>query len=163
MSSVRVCLVCKTENPTSAAKCSSCGAPLRISQTVALPKTESSFSRDYNFQEVELAPGKVALYFVGKQHPLIIRAGAGVILGRAGTEAPLPVIDLTEYRAGLLGVSRQHAILRPIPDGYVIEDLDSTNGTFVNEERVTSGAPHLLQNSDQIRLGGLVIFIRFTL
>jgi len=162
VSNVRMCLVCKAENPASAGTCSSCGAPLRMSQTMALSKTESNFSRDYNFQDVELAPGKVALYFVGKQYPLIIRAGDGVILGRTGTEAPLPVIDLTEYRAGLLGVSRQHAVLRPVPNGYVIEDLNSTNGTFVNDEPVTSDAPRTLKDKDQIRLGGLVLFVRFS-
>jgi pSer/pThr/pTyr-binding forkhead associated (FHA) protein len=33
-------------------------------------------------------------------------------------------------------VSRFHAELRPEPAGYVIVDLNSQNGTWVNEERV---------------------------
>lgn len=33
-------------------------------------------------------------------------------------------------------VSRQHAALEVAPEGVVVEDLDSSNGTFVNGERV---------------------------
>lgn len=52
------------------------------------------------------------------------------------------------------GVSRQHARIF-FQDGlYVIEDLNSSNGTFVNEQQIT--APAHLQPEDRIRLGKLV-------
>jgi pSer/pThr/pTyr-binding forkhead associated (FHA) protein len=38
-------------------------------------------------------------------------------------------------------VSRRHAMLRPSGESVVVEDLDSTNGTFVN--RGTDPRPHL--------------------
>jgi transcriptional regulator with XRE-family HTH domain len=47
-------------------------------------------------------------------------------------------------------VSRFHAILNKTDEGYVIEDKDSTNGTFVNQERVKQ---HLLKNGDEVQLG----------
>ena len=37
------------------------------------------------------------------------------------------------------GLSRQHARMMPIEDGLLIEDLGSTNGTFVNGKRVLRG------------------------
>jgi predicted component of type VI protein secretion system len=47
-------------------------------------------------------------------------------------------------------VSRQHARLTRTPGGYVLEDLGSTNGTFVNNERLTS--PQVLHSGDLIGL-----------
>jgi Mg-chelatase subunit ChlD len=47
-------------------------------------------------------------------------------------------------------VSSQHCRIRPEPEGFVMHDLNSTNGTFVNDRRVTR---HLLAEGDQIRIG----------
>lgn len=47
-------------------------------------------------------------------------------------------------------VSRKHSRLTYSPQGYVLEDLGSTNGTFVNAERLSG--PHLLIPGDQIGL-----------
>jgi predicted component of type VI protein secretion system len=48
-------------------------------------------------------------------------------------------------------VSRQHSRLTRTPSGYVLEDLGSTNGTFVNGERLV--APRVLNPGDLIALG----------
>jgi diguanylate cyclase (GGDEF)-like protein len=47
--------------------------------------------------------------------------------------------------------SRNHAELFCQEDSLVINDLDSTNGTFVNRERITG--PRVLRSNDQIRIG----------
>jgi len=51
-------------------------------------------------------------------------------------------------------VSRQHACIKCQGDLTVIEDMGSTNGTFVNGMRLTS--PHTLDNGDVISLGDAV-------
>jgi len=48
-------------------------------------------------------------------------------------------------------VSRQHARLVLGPNGYSVEDTQSSNGTFVNDERITR--PRALQTGDAIRIG----------
>lgn len=48
-------------------------------------------------------------------------------------------------------ISRQHSRLTRTPGGYVLEDLGSTNGTFVNGERLM--APRVLNPGDLIALG----------
>jgi hypothetical protein len=53
-------------------------------------------------------------------------------------------------------VSRQHARLVLRGGLMVLEDLGSTNGTFVNGMRLM--APHTLANGDQISLGDAVTF-----
>jgi hypothetical protein len=49
------------------------------------------------------------------------------------------------------GVSRQHASITWSGTDYVIEDLNSANGTFVNGERISG--PHPLKGGDVIGLG----------
>ena len=48
-------------------------------------------------------------------------------------------------------ISRQHARLTRTPGGYVLEDLGSTNGSFVNGERMV--APRVLASGDLLGLG----------
>jgi pSer/pThr/pTyr-binding forkhead associated (FHA) protein len=48
------------------------------------------------------------------------------------------------------GVSRQHAQIDRTPTGYVLEDLGSANGTFLNEMVVTR---EVLGNDDVVRIG----------
>ena len=48
-------------------------------------------------------------------------------------------------------VSTRHALLEPRPDGLWVEDVGSTNGTFVNGARVTTA--RLLHPGDVVRIG----------
>jgi diguanylate cyclase (GGDEF)-like protein len=51
-------------------------------------------------------------------------------------------------------VSRRHAVVQRAGPVYLIRDLDSTNGTFVNDERVTERG---LKDGDQISIGKTVL------
>lgn len=55
--------------------------------------------------------------------------------------------------------SRVHAEIHCRADLVVIVDLGSTNGTFVNRERLTQ--PHVLRPEDQIRIGQYVATVAF--
>jgi hypothetical protein len=48
-------------------------------------------------------------------------------------------------------LSRVHARVRATSNGYIIEDLGSTNGTFINDARISGPAP--VRPGDKIRLG----------
>lgn len=52
-------------------------------------------------------------------------------------------------------VSSRHARIFRTPEGFVLEDLQSRNGTFVNGERVTE--PRLLVKDDLVRFGKVVL------
>ena len=47
-------------------------------------------------------------------------------------------------------VSSHHACVFRDGDRYVVEDLDSTNGTFVNDQRVQKA---MLNTGDRLRIG----------
>jgi|YNPNPStandDraft_1061719.scaffolds.fasta_scaffold04766_3 ABC-type multidrug transport system ATPase subunit/pSer/pThr/pTyr-binding forkhead associated (FHA) protein len=48
-------------------------------------------------------------------------------------------------------VSWRHARLERVPEGHILTDLNSTNGTFVNGRRIT--APYLLRQGDEVQIG----------
>jgi hypothetical protein len=50
-------------------------------------------------------------------------------------------------------VSRHHADVRPAGDGFVLVDLASTNGTRVNNVRISE---HVLADGDELRFGNTV-------
>ena len=48
-------------------------------------------------------------------------------------------------------VSSRHCALTETPQGFVLEDLGSSNGTYVNGQRLTAPTP--VRRSDRITLG----------
>ncbi|MEO6436429.1 MAG: ATP-binding protein, partial [Tepidisphaeraceae bacterium] len=66
---------------------------------------------------------------------------APTLVGRESRQ--LPLLDST--------VSRRHAELVPSDDGWVLRDLGSSNGTYINGLRVTNR--YQLKLGDQIRVG----------
>jgi hypothetical protein len=64
--------------------------------------------------------------------------------------------DQCEVQVEGTWVSRRHARIAWTGTEYIVEDLGSTNGTFVNGERVVG--PHALQSGDRLQLGDQVEF-----
>ncbi len=90
---------------------------------------------------------------------LVIRAGpqAGEVLEFPADQAiirlgrsPANDMVLQDKQA-----SRYHAQISRHEAGFLIRDLDSTNGTFVNEKQLTGPRP--LQPGDRIRIGEVVV------
>ena len=55
-------------------------------------------------------------------------------------------------------VSQMHARIFPRGDQVVVEDLGSTNGTYLNRQRLTS--PAELQRGDKVKIGKTVLEMR---
>lgn len=97
--------------------------------------------------------------------------GAAVLVVRR-TDEPMQVVDLgdgtftigrgseNDLRVDDKFVSRRHAQIRLASHGYVLEDLGSKNGTYVNGVRIGIG-PQPLCDGDQITLGTGVITVQF--
>lgn len=74
-----------------------------------------------------------------------LEVGSTVTIGRDATcEIAFPEVP---------SLSRAHARVRYTDDGVVVEDLGSTNGTFVNDRRVSGGI--FLASGDRIQFGAL--------
>lgn len=57
-----------------------------------------------------------------------------------------------------LAVSGRHAVIKKMMNVYVIEDLNSTNGTFVNERKIDK---YELLDGDQVIIGKHSLFFRY--
>lgn len=64
-------------------------------------------------------------------------------------ESTMQVVDVE--------VSRNHAEIRLLNTSFVLIDLQSTNGTYVNGQRVQE---HTLQNFDQIKIGSTILLFQ---
>lgn len=55
-------------------------------------------------------------------------------------------------------ISQHHLRIAPDPAGVSVEDLGSTNGTYLNRQRVTSRT--IASPGDQVQLGSIVMELR---
>jgi serine/threonine protein kinase len=75
-----------------------------------------------------------------------------IVIGRAYKDAR-PDIDLGPYGGSQAGVSRLHSRLVRHGDEWSVEDLGSTNGTFVNGAKVAPHQKKRVKSGDIIRCG----------
>jgi pSer/pThr/pTyr-binding forkhead associated (FHA) protein len=107
-----------------------------------------------------LQPDLIALHLPGLQAPIIIQGEDNIVLGR-GEEADLVLTDI-EFDAdpqALMSVSRKHAAIHRTDAGFFLEDLNSTNGTWLNGRILIPGQPYRLRSADQVRLGEQILYV----
>ena len=75
----------------------------------------------------------------------VVTLGSGALVVGRETGCELELVDDS--------VSRRHAVLRPTPGGYTVIDLDSTNGTYVNDVRIET---RQLEPGDRLRFGNQI-------
>jgi hypothetical protein len=91
-----------------------------------------------------------------------LRLERGVQLGRLDAGSDIyPDVDLSEDTPTNNAVSRRHARLFVRDNVLMIEDLDSLNGTFVNDERLPPFLAVTLGGEDCLKLGSLEIKVLF--
>ena len=84
--------------------------------------------------------GTMFIVFQGRRIPIASR----ITIGRDPTNS----ITLDDML-----VSRFHAVVQKVRSDYFIEDLDSTNGTYVNGERIPANKYVRLAPSDTVLIG----------
>jgi hypothetical protein len=147
-------------------KCSKCGKTTiveikrRVDSTIVMSPLPSFARGDASSSSLHLPPpdpglrlperAKVVLSILsgpskGESHTI---AKPRVTLGRKGADIPLNDPE----------ISRHHCLLE-VRDTYInLKDLDSTNGTFYDEERVRAA---MLRDGTEFRIGGSLIRVNF--
>ena len=129
-----VCARCGHHEPGRARFCSSCGAPLAADDdetTLTLPAVEAADVEDELERYLEGLPaGRRAARRPARARTPARRTASS---GRSPPSAaiPTPTIFLDD-----ITVSRRHVEIDRDDDGYVLRDVGSLNGTYVNRERV---------------------------
>ncbi len=145
------CPACGSEIEAGDAFCSTCGFAL---QAVAVPSA---------------APAPAAKPAAAGPRLIVSASGAEIPLPdkdeiTVGREDPVsgifPDVDLTPHGGEEGGVSRRHARLIRESGQYYVEDLDSTNFTFVNQQKLTPKARQQVGEGDEIRFGRVALELR---
>lgn len=163
----KFCAACKNKNPFDAVFCAYCGAPFLDDQSPRTTRrvTENvAFSeRDAEILEAITPPPGIVFYVYGESAPMEPRMDEELVLGRKTDNAPgqESLVDLSPYGAFAMGVSRRHARIRKIAIGYEITDLDSSNGTWLNEHRIVPNKPYILDSGAKIRVGKLILVVTY--
>lgn len=156
------CPDCNANNLIGALVCEQCGADLyeALLERVATGQLASSSARDLPAVGVSPSSNPVVVYISGSEAPLALERRAGLVIGRGTREEGIDV-DMTAYGGQDLGVSRRHARFDAHSDPPTITDLDSVNGTFVNEVRLPANQAVVLRSGDEVRLGRMVLRVYF--
>jgi pSer/pThr/pTyr-binding forkhead associated (FHA) protein len=71
-----------------------------------------------------------------------------------------PLCDLRFDAERDRDVSARHAEIRAAGEAWVVRDLGSTNGTFLNDAPMAPNSTVALRDRTRIRLGNVLIFFR---
>jgi hypothetical protein len=173
------CPACKMRNEPGAIVCTYCNTPLPSSEerqktrvlrnlrevTGALPNSFDDFldappvSKE-RFMDFEIPSKGIVLINLEDGQPVAMAEEKTFILGRASAEIKTkePLIDLTSLGIDY-GVSRTHALFVKTKDGYQITDLDSSNGTWIENERLVPQKPYDVESGSRIRMGRLNMLV----
>ncbi len=147
------------ENPDGSMFCDQCGEALSASAATsgasynAAPDATSPGTGAG--APMTPAPASVAAKLMLKDGTVFPLEGKSEFL--VGREDPVsniyPDIDLTEHRGEEDGVSRMHAKIYAQGSQYLIEDLNSTNATYLNRQKLAAKTPTQIKDGDEVRFG----------
>ena len=144
------CNQCGHRNPPGSNFCSSCGAALD-----QVPSDDTTMTIVFNAAEDRELEEELSVAVDE------LPEGAGLLVVRKGPNAGSKyILDAEVTRAGRhpdsdiflddITVSRRHAEITRLSSGYILRDVGSLNGTYVNRDRVEE-AP--LSNGDELQIG----------
>jgi hypothetical protein len=141
------CPNCGTSNSINENFCHECGQdlrPTRQSMMAAAAPPADVVTDDMPYLETMDRTDEQLEYVLSRPRVVLgAAAGSDVVIGEAFN--------------GYETVSPRHAELRKEGDGFTVVDLDSENGTFVNDVRT---GENLLSDGDVIRLGSVRFVFR---
>jgi hypothetical protein len=162
----KFCPVCKNKNEATALVCSYCGAMLEDNPTNKVSTTSNNalptppVESVVSFIDAALIPeGGVGIYAAGSFKPYYVQVNNELIIGRKVESTTESVLDLSDLDAFNMGLSRRHALIRRTDSGFEVMDLSSTNGTWLNAERLFPNKPYPFASGSQLRIGRLRLFI----
>lgn len=139
------CAQCGVDVQASSKFCGNCGAPILDQEP---PGPTPSSQSDATMLDQRLAGCLVVES--GNMRGQVFELGDSLRIGR---------IEDNDLYLDDPQLSRHHAIIHQDESGYTVSDLDSTNGTFLNGERITG--QRRLAEGDRIRVGNTSLVFRW--
>ena len=149
MAMIKICPSCGTHNDIAETICKECMAdissvtPVDDSQAnnATLVKDSGATVIDSGATRIER---RNLLRFEASDGSGGFTAGNNAIIGREG--------EGREYLSKYMTVSRRHARLIYDNDSWLLEDLNSSNGTYINARRLEQGEKSAIKSGDSVAL-----------
>ena len=169
MSGSIICPICHHKNEPDATECANCATPLnddkwqgrstlQVSDRLTVAPQKIDRCADY---APNLPKGALIVFVMDEPQPIVIQDAQIITVGRRAEGSAAPFVDLAAFGAAVLGVSRQHIQIRHADGVWTVEDLESTNGTWLNRVRLAPHKTYELQENDNIWLGHLKLSLCF--
>jgi len=170
----KFCPVCKLDNDVNATICEHCRTPFTSGninttdpEAPTTRKVDKTFELTQELKEqitrVYPPPTEgVLLFLLNVGEPIGLVVEKEFVLGRGEVLGTEYLFNLAEFQAYSLGVSRRHALIRAVEDKYVLTDLNSSNGTWLNGERLLPNKPHDLPRDSVVQLGRLQLVVVYS-
>ena len=166
------CPNCRRPNPEGTLACVYCGQLLPLNgiarqtntQTCAVPVASGDYQPRWGTAYFD-QQRRLLLHVIESDQIIEtpIHQTGHLILGRLDPSDDQPAaLNLTACGALAAGVSRQHAYIGLIDHSLLITDLDSTNATSLNGQRLDPYEPRIVRDGDEICLGLLKLRVIFT-
>lgn len=141
-----------------------CGASLDEKNYITTQNAEikvnySEKPEELHIDEAIIPKQGIAVYFAETTKPFVVRTDREFIIGRSLIPTSEPLLDLSDFNGFKMGLSRRHAMIRRAGSGYEIIDLSSTNGTWLNDKRLTPYAPYPLPSGSRLLLSRIRLFV----
>lgn len=166
---MKLCPFCGHENRPGSLFCEDCAQPLfEDSKVLTLQTKQIDLPGDIDSRSTWGTASfeqhaSVLLHVRDASEPISLRPTENQLtIGRADNTSPIgPDLDLTPFGAMDKGVSRLHAAIIRNEDTLTLVDLNSSNGTYLNGQRLMPDTPRVLRDGDEIRFGRLVAHLYF--
>lgn len=111
-----------------------------------------------------LMPWIIKFRIAGTTEIIQVEVAERLIMGRSDVDSGTAVdVDLTDFDARLHGVSRLHVEIIARNSRITIRDLESANGSYLNEGRLVPGVEYRLRHGDRLMLGKLILQVLFVI
>ena len=105
------------------------------------------------------------LHFILTDNKTILSATTDqeILIGRRSRQTdPIVTIDLIKYQGHELGVSRMHLMIAIVNQVLCVQDLNSVNGSTLNDQRMIPLKWYPLHSGDVLILSNLKLRLRFS-
>lgn len=145
--------------------CPECNSPL-----ISLGPTTHKVKRPHSLETGESKA--IDVFAVDAVAILTVLSGEGtlttdvdkpIVLGRRLLANDERLLDLSPFNAFQQGVSRRHCRLQRRGYRLIITDLGSSNGTYLNNERLLPFKDYIIAHGDHLVLGTFQINITFSI
>ncbi len=166
---MQICSNCQSKQFDGTIFCGECGANLlpaaKRETTMSLGQRGPTDALEASEQPLVVpAPEPVArgpsltLVIMNSGRRIALSVDDDRLIGRKDNARGIfPDVDLGLDGGYDAGVSRRHAILGHKDGVYIVEDLGSSNGTFVNGQRLAPQVPTPLAGGDELKCGTLLM------